>query len=280
MAIEPTPFVRQHAPWSTSKADTIRNCPRKFKYQYVDKVRGLKSPKAGDAIVGKAVHKLLEYAVSLNRPANQFVGNVITEYALEGENADRFLAQIPAAENLIIRLEEFRLRRWGSPLPKIEQKIAVTLEGKSVAFFDDSKAFFRGVLDLSYRVTGTNHLIILDHKTGKDRGLSYYQSQFDGYMWLVKGLYPELEGVQIAVNFLQTNKTEFSPFKYVHDAGELCDRVVAFLNKATAKGENLEAVRPGPLCPWCDFHSICPVHEADGDHGKENYDEAGERVNP
>lgn len=280
MSIEPNAVVRQYAPWSTSKADTIRNCPLKFKYQYIDKVRGLISPKAGDAIVGKAVHKLLEYAISLNRPAAQFVGNVMSEFSLEGENADRFLAHMPATESLIVRLENYRQKRWGSPIPKIEQKLAVNLEGKSVAFFDDSKAFFRGVIDLSYRIPGKPHVVLLDHKTGKDRGIGYYKSQFDGYMWLIKGFYPELEGVQIAVNFLQADKTEFSPFTYVRDAGELCDHVVAFLNKATAKVENLEAARPGPLCPWCDFHSICPVHAADGTHGKENTNEDGEGSNP
>jgi hypothetical protein len=280
MAIEPTDFVRKYAPWSTSKADTVRNCPLKFKYQYIDKIRGLKAPREEDALVGKAMHKLLEYAISLNRPAEPFIGNVLAEFGLEGDLADRFLALIPSAESLLVRLEDYRTRRWGGPTPKIEQKIAVTLEGKPVAFFDDSKAFFRGVLDLSYRIPSKPHIVLLDHKTGKDRGISYYQSQFDGYLWLIKGLYPELEGAQIAVNFLQTNKTEFSPFTRFSNAGELCERVVAFLNKATAKAENLEAAKPGPLCPWCNFHSICPAHATDGTHGKENHNEDGKGVNP
>jgi hypothetical protein len=278
MSIEPTDIVRQYAPWSISKADTIRNCPRKFKYQYIEKIKGLKAPKEGDALVGKAVHKLLEYAVSLNRPANQFVNGVIIEFGLEGENADRFLALIPAADNLVARMAGYP-QKYGTLLPKTEQKIAVSLDGKAVDFFDNAKGFFRGVLDVSYRVRDKNHLIIMDHKTGKYRGLDYYQSQFDGYRYLVKGLYPELEGVQVAVNYLQTNQTEFAPFKFVHDAGELCERVVVFLNKATARVDSLEAVKPGPLCPWCDFHSICPVHTADGAHGEENTDKDGKGTN-
>jgi len=280
MPITPTTFVLQYAPWSVSKADTVRNCPLKFKYQYVDKLRGYKSPKEGDALVGKAVHKLLEYAISLGRPVDPFVENIITEFGLSGENEERFLGHIPAANKLIARLEAYRKLRWGSPTPKIEQKMAVNLNGEPVAFFDDSKAFFRGVIDLSYRVTGTPHLIILDHKTGKYRGLNYYQSQFDGYLWLAKSVYPELEGVQVAVNFLQTDKTEFAPFKYVRDAGELSDHVVAFLNKATAKVTSLEAARPGPLCPWCSFHGICPAQKADGIHGKEYTEQDGKGTNP
>jgi hypothetical protein len=156
----------------------------------------------------------------------------------------------------------------------------VTLDGKAVAFFDEAKAFFRGVLDLSYLIPSKPHVVIMDHKTGKDRGIGYYQSQFDGYLWLIKSLHPELEGAQIAVNFLQSDRTEFAPFTRFHDAGELCERVVAFLNKATAKVENIEAARPGPLCPWCDFHSICPARTADGTHGKENNNEDGEGINP
>jgi hypothetical protein len=262
-----------------SKADTVRNCPRKFKYQYIDKIKGLRAPKEIDALVGKAAHKLLEYAVSLGRPANQFAKGILSEFGLEGESADRFLALIPAADKLSTQLAGFPQKHATLP-PKTEQKIAVSLEGKAVDFFDNAKGFFRGVLDLSYRVKNKNHLIIMDHKTGKYRGLSYYQSQFDGYLWLVKGLYPELEGVQVAVNYLQTGQTEFAPFKYVHDAGELGEHVVAFLNKATAKVQNLEAVKPGPLCPWCDFHSICPAHTADGNHGEENSYENGKGVNP
>lgn len=279
MGIEPTAFVRQYGPWSISKADTVRNCPRKFKYQYVDKIRKMTAPKAGDAIVGKAVHKLLEYAVSMSRPASQLVDTVISEYNLEGENADRFLALVPAADNLVARLAGYP-QKYDTLPPRIEQKIAVSLEGKAVDFFDNSKGFFRGVLDISYRIREKNHLVIMDHKTGKYRGIDYYQSQFDGYLWLVKGLYPELEGVQIAINYLQTNKTEFAPFRYVHNAGELCERVVAFLNKATARVTSLEAVRVGPLCSWCDYYSICPAHIVDGAYGEENTDENGKGINP
>lgn len=280
MAIEPTAFVRQYAPWSTSKADTVRNCPRKFKYQYIDKIRGLKAKKLGDALVGKAVHKLLEYSLVLKRPISDFVDTVIAEYDLNEENTARFMGNIPAATSLMERMNAYCQRKWNNPTPKIEQKLAVNLEGKGVAFFDDSKAFFRGVVDLSYRIPGTQHMVILDHKTGKDRGIGYYQSQFDGYLWLLKGAYPELEGVQIAVNFLQSNKTEFATFKYVHDAGELRDHVVAFLNKATAKVVDIEAVRRGPLCDWCDFYSICPAHNTDGGHGEEISNEGGEGSDP
>lgn len=279
MAIEPSDFVRKYAPWSVSKADTVRNCPLKFKYQYLDGIKGLKAPKMADAEIGKAVHKLLEYAIAINRPVRQFVDVIINEFHLEGADLERFMNLLPAADNLIQRLSGYQ-QRWGSPAPKIEQKIAVSIDGKAVDFFDNSRAFFRGVLDIVYKIKDKNHLVIMDHKTGKYRGIDYYQSQFDGYLWLVKGLMPELEGVQIAVNFLQTDQTEFSTFKYLHNAGELCERVVAFLNKSTARVEDLEAVKPGPLCPWCNFHSICPAHNADGTYGKENTDKDREGTDP
>ena len=269
MSVEPSEFVLQYGPWSVSKADTARNCPLRFKYQYIDKVKNMVSPKAGDALVGKAVHKLIEYALTTGRPAERFKDTVMGEYGLEGENVERFLTLIPSAESLLKRLA-FYQTAWKALPPKIEQKIAVDLDGKAVSFFDNSKAFFRGVLDMSYYLPEKKHMIVLDHKTGKYRGVGYYQSQFDGYRWLVKGLNPELEGVQVAVNFIQTNQTEFAPFTFVHDAGELRDRVVEFLNKATAKVVDLSAPKRGPLCPWCDFHSICPAQNADGIHGEEN----------
>jgi len=284
MTIKPTPLVLQYAPWSVSKADTLRNCPRKFRYQYIDKVNvkemGLRAPNAGDALVGKAVHKLLEYALLLNRPATGFTDTVLGEYKLNDEEIARFRALVPSADSLVAKLKVL-WEKWGVQSPKIEQKIAVDINGKAVDFFDNSRAFFRGVLDLSVRIRDKNHLVVFDHKTGKDRGVGYYESQFDGYRWLVKGLYPELEGVQVAVNFLQTNRIEFAAFKYLHDAGELSDRVVAFLNKATAKAGDIDATRTGPLCMWCDYYSICPAHATDGTHGQENkHDTDGEDTNP
>jgi hypothetical protein len=257
--IEPTDIVLKYAPWSTSKADTLHNCPRKFKYQYIDKVRGLTAPKMGDALVGKAVHKLLEYAITFNRPIDKYIKTVIAEFSLVNDDASRFSNLVPAAEALVKRLGDFQ-RRWKASPPRIEQRLAVSLSGETVGFFDDKKGFFRGVLDLSYHVKDKNHMVILDHKTGKDRGLKYYTNQFDGYLWLSKCAVPLLEGIQVGVNFLQTNRTEFSTFKYTHDPLELRNNVVRYLNKATARVDNLEVVRPGPLCGWCDFYTICPLH--------------------
>jgi CRISPR/Cas system-associated exonuclease Cas4 (RecB family) len=279
MNIEPNLFVRKYGPWSISKADTVRNCPRKFKYQYIEKIRKLEAPKKGDALVGKAIHKLLEYAIRLNKPANLFTANVISEFTLTGEDVDRFNSLVPAADSLVARLAKSQLR-WSAFPPKIEQKLAVDINGHVVNFFDDSKAFFRGVIDISYQIKNRKHLIVMDHKTGKYRDINYYKSQMDGYLWLVKGLDPELEAVQTAVNYLQTDQTIYALIERVPDAGELGDRVIAFLNKSTAKVTDLEVMTVGPLCLWCDYHSICPSHGADGTYGKENTDADGEGANP
>lgn len=279
MAVVPNEFVLRYAPWSTSKADTAQNCPRKFKYQYVTKIRGLHAPNTGDALVGKAAHKLLEYTLQMCQPAENFTDAVISEFELAGDDLQRYLTFVPAVDRFTVLFRKYQ-ERWGGYPPNLEQKIAVSLDGKSVPFFDDSKAFFRGVLDLSVIIKSRNHAVILDHKTGKYRGVNYYTKQFDGYKWLIKTLYPEIEGVQVGVNFLQADKLEFAAFEQTHDAGELRDRVISYLNKATAKVVDLEAVRPSPLCAWCDFHSICPVHTADGIHGKEINSGIGEGSNP
>jgi hypothetical protein len=117
---------------------------------------------------------------------------------------------------------------------------------------------------------GKPHALILDHKTGKDHDLNYFENQFNSYILLLKAAMPHLTGIALGINFLKTDAIELK------NKGKLCDvrdvtpifeRLVAYFNTATEDTHNFDQCNPNVLCNWCDFKGICPAH-SDGTNGR------------
>jgi hypothetical protein len=153
--------------------------------------------------------------------------------------------------------------------PMIELRLAVDLDGNPVKFFDNKRGFLRGVLDLSCLFQGTTNGLVLDHKTGKEHNLKYFQAQFNSYVWLLKASYPELTGIQVGINFLKTDVVRFGQMYDVKSTDSIRNCMINYLNQATQDTANFEKTRVSKLCSWCDHKGYCPAHTESG-NGKEN----------
>ena len=265
MTIKPTTFVKEHAPWSISKADTAKQCPHKFYLKYIQKKK-MDLPPHPDALIGQMVHRAVEFALC-GRSVETAFQFALKEYQLTTNEIDRAKALLPAMSNFIRKFKSYRQRHRASD-PRMEQKLAIDFDGNSTRFFDN-KGFLRGVIDLYLTFRGTYNAAIIDHKTGKHRELKYFRQQFNAYMLLLKAEKPELEGIQTGINFLKEDTIEFvKGLQDVRDVQPIFEEIVMYLNDATQDAHQHELVRPGPLCGWCDYQTICSAH-ADGTNGKE-----------
>jgi hypothetical protein len=264
--VKPSTFVKEHAPWSISKAGVALNCPHRFYLQYIKKVR-LDLPPNPDSLVGTTVHKALELALT-DRPLNRCLELAIAENKLTTNEIDRVMGFEVSAQNFIRKFNAYRKKHNGGE-PQLEKRFAIDFDGNPTKFFDN-KGFLRGVIDLYMLIQDKPHAVILDHKTGKEHDLNFYDPQFNSYLLLLKAQRPQLQGIVVGINFLLTDNVEFK------NRGKLCDvrdvtpifeEMITYLNNATMDTHKHTVCNKGPLCGWCDYISVCPAH-SDGKNGR------------
>ncbi len=266
--VKPTSVVTEFAPWSISKAGVAQQCPHRFYLQYVLKKK-MNIPPTPEALIGKAVHSALEYALGAKgkMSVTKCFKLALVEHRLTTKEIEDARGMQPAVENFIKKYTGYS-QRHGIAMPAIEQRLAVDFDGKPVRFWDNDKGLIRGVLDLSARFKKRPWALILDHKTGKERDLSYFGNQFNAYALFLKAVAPELDEIKLGINFIRADRIELrKDMLDVRDIQQVFERVLTFLNEATVDAHNYELVRPGPLCGWCDYRSECPAH-VDGANGK------------
>jgi len=257
MPVEITPFVKKYAPWSASKSDIAEQCPLKFKHTYVHKTQ--KGRPKTEALVGIALHRILELSLA-GKPLEDARKQAVSDpkarlLTVEREQVD---AGIPAVSTFLRRTTAFIEKMGGADL-LIEGRLASSFAGKTLKFFDN-KGFFRGVLDLGILFKNRPHMMVIDHKTGKNRGINYYNWQFLTYTLLAKVNYPHITHVVPAIHWVQDTITEIgNPIK-VPSVPDLLDKVVEHLNQATGNAAiNLDVGQPSKLCGWCDYQILCPL---------------------
>lgn len=251
----PSSFVLKYAPWSVSKADSVKDCPRKFYYGYVVKEKRVSN---ADALVGKAAHSALEFALE-GRPVSRAIDFAIEMHKLTTNEVERVIAFQPAIEHFIEKFKNYCNTHKTHP-PKYEQKLAVDIEGKAVAnFFDNKRVFIRGVLDIAVRFKNNPYALVVDHKTGKDRGLTYYSNQFLAYRILMKAAHPEVTRILSGVNWVKSDTIDLGKFVDIPNIEDPMSEFIEYLNEATKHAGDLSNYRKNRLCDWCDYKSLCPM---------------------
>lgn len=267
--VKPTSIVKDFAPWSISKADVAQQCPHRFHLQYVVKKK-MNVPPGKEALIGKTLHSALEYALKSRGKTSvaQSFALAVKEHKLTSAEEEEARELLPAVENFIRRFAYYR-KKHSINFPVIEQRLSVDFDGNAVDFWDNKKGLIRGVIDLSAAFNDYPWALILDHKTGKEHDLQYFDKQFNAYALFLKALRPTLEQVKLGINFVKTDHVAFKKGMLdVRDIQPLFEQVLVFLNRTTCDAHKKDLVRPGPLCGWCDYRSICPAH-ADGADGKQ-----------
>jgi putative RecB family exonuclease len=247
--------------YSHSRLSSFENCPRQFKYRYVDQI---KVEKEGvEAFMGKRVHEILErlyHHIARNaRPPS--LAQVLERYRKDWSASWHEKIAIVRKENP----QEYYLERGARCIENYYRGHYPFTSGETIALEerlrlrldDDGRYKMLGIVDRIVR-RSEGSFEIHDYKTSaslppqrnldRDRQLALYQIGLEQ-------TYPDVKEVELVWHYLIFNKTLRSR-RSAEALADLRQATMRLIDKIEAEAEY--GARPGPLCRWCDYASICP----------------------
>lgn len=202
-------------PWSFSKLDVYRNCPQKFKFQFIDK---FPSPSSTAMERGAKMHEEIEHY--LNGWAKE-LGPDTTAWK------DAFDA---------LKLEDF----------KGEQALGFTKDWDKLPDWFDARTWLRVKMDAYYRKH--DEMVVIDFKSGKYRIPSVDQIE----LYAIAGLsiFPDVKDVKAEFWFLDANDV----YTKLYQAADLL-KLRKKYETAVAPMYQDEKWEPTPSreCKWCSY---------------------------
>ena len=242
---------------SSSQVNTYKQCPKKWRFRYIEKIR---EPSGYPAIVGKFSHSVLESLMRLSnkkrteQEAKQLARKIFDdeiskaqdylELDLEEEAAKKFRWEVWEAIKGLWKLENPEEVNVAS----IEKRLTTELGGIK----------FLGFID---RVDNTpNGISILDYKSGKFPANKTSEKEKLDQVFLYAAAYEAIEGVKpndVKIYFTTLGK-EIS----AEVTKDETDAVVEDLVKTHERIQlNVQAdsfdTKTGPLCGWCFYIDKC-----------------------
>ncbi len=247
--------------YSHSRLSSFENCPRQFKYRYVDQI---KVDKEGvEAFMGKRVHEILErlyHHVSRNgRPPS--LAQVLDRYRQDWARSWHDKIAIVRKENppayYLERGERCLENYYRGHYPFTTGETVALEERLRLRLDTEGRYKLLGIVDRIVR-QGDGVFEIHDYKTSanlpqqrqldRDRQLALYQIGLEQ-------TYPDVQQVELVWHYLIFNKTLRSR-RSVEALEDLRQATMKLIDSVEAESEY--RARPGPLCRWCDYASICP----------------------
>jgi len=258
--------VVKHGPWSISKLGVIEQCTLKFDYKYgPEKVKEPPTDNT-ESLTGIIVHRALELALD-NFPVKHAFRQALDENPVLSDQRDQIMSFFQQVERMVKTFANLRVA-WGVKgdihSVMIERKWGLTADFKNAEFFARD-VFFRGVVDYAL-LTAKNNVVIVDHKTGKERDLSYYENQFRAYCLLALAKMPTLKAVQTGINFVLNDRLLWSPKAITAEQirDEYQPWLLAHINKTCEGLTKPPEPNVQRLCDWCGYKPYCPGHGGAG----------------
>jgi RecB family exonuclease len=236
---------------SFTRVDTFEQCPRRFRYQYVD---GLPQAPAPQLSFGSSIHSTLEWLYDRKHPELPSLDETLqalfeawdsTGYAAV-DREEQLRAYAHARE--IVSAFHARVADEGFRLPAATEAWFELPVGQDIVVI--------GAID-RVDVDGSGDLHVIDYKTSRrarSRGQVRDSLQLAIYALATRELYGRLPA-SVALDFVVPG------VRVVVPVAELAlDTVPDRLRAAAARiraGEDTPT--PNRLCDWCDYQPICPA---------------------
>lgn len=258
--------VRNHAPWSVSKAAVAHDCTLRFNLKYVAKRAGKRSVGTA-AKVGSAVHLFLEYRLQGIDVETAYVQTLRQEKLTRPEQRKLQEFVQPAARFL----DRFRAFLDKRSVPEdatsIEFGVAFTRDRVLVDYWDKS-AYWRGKWDIGvYIPDGARpRAIIMDHKTGNPlhKKPERYETQLKSYLVSALIAQPELRTAQTVIHWVREDDASKlfdwgKPKTRSAIEAELVPWFFEYYDAAQKRTEEPPMPTAGDYCRFCEYTKVCPL---------------------
>lgn len=257
--------------YSFSQIQTFTNCPRRFRYQYVDKIPQGNFEMSPDLFLGKAVHEVLDMLYKrlnqLQKPTLDDMKAWFDQLWTERDDDEIILKEWQTKDSYyrrwMIYINEYRDKH----APFEDVRVIMTEWRITFSLDDEGTLKFRGVIDRLDKEW--NMLVINDYKTNKSlpaEDKTYYQEQLTLYaLWVQQQYGKYSKNIKARLHYLHFDLVDE---RDVTD--ELLDAVKEKYTKEVRSIENKRfqhnmgddsAFPPqeNPWCRRCPYQSICPL---------------------
>ena len=228
---------------SKSKINTFIECPRKFKYRYIDEI----TEEANKyMLLGTEVHEIAEeIAIEL----------------IEGNEIDDVFSNLDYDEKLEDHIRG--LEKFFNDIYSNGYEIFSAEE-----FIVDEKSNMNGIVDIVIR-NENDELIIFDYKTGQPRDIGKYKLELCVYKILLESKYPELNVVSAGIYFTSAGAYRIANFESStmdyfksQSKGDIGDGDFDYVdavvdNLYETMDRNYYITKKGYLCRFCFYKEMC-----------------------
>ena len=246
---------------SPSSASTFRQCPRRWRLRYIDK---LPDPKGEPAVLGTLVHEILEELLSLEAKDRSIdTAKGIARRLWDRISDDEDFVGLCLSES---EVKSFMWKAWRLieryfaledpaevDVVRAEQELSVEIGG--VPFF--------GIVDLTERVS--SGLRVVDYKTGKAPRSRYLDDKLS-QVWLYAAALAEkdFDVSEVRLMYLTSGSIDrpldsTAVTSAVENHRQTWDRLCVAIDT-----ENF-SYKTGPLCNWCPYLDHCPEGAAEAE---------------
>lgn len=255
-----------------SKVGVMDLCPKQYLLKYVTKEK--ERQKSGASKVGVALHAILEYM--LKDPALNIdsICNIVCEKELiTASERIEIEARLGEITEFVARMVKYKIS-VGATRELIEFKTAMRNNFAGADFFDKG-VLIRGVIDYAL-ITQDGWMIIIDHKSGRKKPIEEHNTQFYCYMLMAIANFPEIKGVQCAINYIGSPKLDWAlrpdgaapgAWTRAEIQARLYPWMQHYLNslaiKLTALEDGVARAETGWQCGYCGYVDTCEAGQAE-----------------
>lgn len=236
---------------SYSAISTYQKCPLSYKFMYVDK---LPTKPSHYLSFGSSIHSALEFFYNVEKPEPCSLERLLEEldnvWLNDGYEDEAHERQYKEKGRVILtQFYHDNVLRFAVPIA-VEKRFSLDIDGVTLS----------GVIDRIDRLS-SGGIEIIDYKTN-DKLPPKTKMNTDLQLPIYHMAVEELYGTapqKVTFYFLVPNQ-KISVRKTKNDVAKTKDTIFKVANDI--KAQKFDPFK-NPLCPWCDFIELCPLHKDD-----------------
>jgi len=246
---------------SYSALETFRQCPQKYKFQEIDKI---KTPKSKEAVFGTLIHNSLKFLFSRD-PLYPSMDEVIANFRdswrasdIANMTEDERSLYLTQGENILKRFY-VKNQPWNFNVVDMESRFELSITDPRTG----TVHIIAGIMDRVDKPTDDTFEII-DYKTSRkmksqesvddDLQLSLY------HLGLLRR-WPHIQANNIALSLYYVKHNEkITTSRKQEDSKRVEEQILtAIRDIETRTAQNDFPPQPSVLCDWCGYKAMCPA---------------------